>query len=125
MTSLLSYSTNLPFIPLPESVEADQVWYQSVYQYLKRPMIGHIETKLYLVPHGVIISVDSAFLSYRDWKLENDPPLVAIFREDITVSSLHPYFLQLCIDLVEHKIYQEFEDYLTAVASSQKPLNDL
>ena len=85
MTSLLSYSTDLPLIPLPESVETDQTWYPSVHQYL----------------------------SHRDWKLENDP-----FREDITESSLHPHFLQVCFDLVEHKIFQEFQDYLREMSSA-------
>jgi hypothetical protein len=118
MTSLLSYSTDLPLVHLPESVETDQTWYHAVYQYLKRPMIGYIETTLYLVPHGVTISLDTVFLNYRDWKLENDPFLAEIFREDITVSSLHPHFLQVCFDLVEHKIYREFQDYLREISSA-------
>lgn len=125
MTSLLQYSTDLPALTLPDTVDICQGWYHFVHQYLERPMVGHIEISLFLVPSTTTLPLDALFVSYRDWKIDNDPYLTSIFSEENICSAPYPHVFQLCIELVEHKIYQEFQAYLHAVASSQQPLNDL
>lgn len=125
MTSLLQYSTDFSVLTLPDAANISHEWYHSVHQYIKRPMIGHIEISLFLVPSTTTLPLDTLFLSYRDWKIDNDPYLTSIYSEENICSAPYPHVFQLCIDLVEQKIYQEFQAYLHAVASSRQPLNDL
>jgi hypothetical protein len=116
MTSLLSHFAGIT-LPLVH----DRQEYPLVHQYLTRPSIGSLEVEYYVLLDPLHESIEFRFVHYRDWKLEHDSLLSAIFEHFERVlesNSYDPIFLQGCMELVESKIVVEFNDYLQCIPAS-------
>ena len=116
MTSLLHYAIDTP---LPSLLERED--YPLVHQYMARPYIGSLEIEYYVLLDPVHECIEFQFVHYRDWKLEHDSLLSAIFEHFDSVlatNSYDPILLQGCMDAVESKIMLEFNDYLQCMTGS-------
>jgi hypothetical protein len=116
MTSIISHFAD---VTLP--AVQDRQEYPLVHQYLARPCIGSLEVEYYVLLDPLHESIEFRFVHYRDWKLEHDSLLSAIFEHFERVlesNSYDPIFLQGCMELVESKIMVEFEDYLRSISPS-------